>query len=627
MPQGLCAPTEDILQQDRTERRLAAILAADVVGYSRLMGVDEEGTLRQLKLLRKELVDPKIIEHRGRIVKTTGDGLLVEFASVIDAVRCAVEVQRAMIECHGDVSEEQRMMFRVGINVGDIIIDGDDIFGDGVNIAARLESLAEPGGICVSRSVYEHVRDKLNFGLEDTGEQAVKNIARPVGTYRIVLDGIDAPDRGVVLIADSALAKAPIGVISGGQASASPLAGAIDKGPDRLSIAVLPLENLSGDKEQEYFADGISEDIITGLSNLRGFLVIARNSSFTFRGKSVDVKQIARELGVRYLLEGSVRKGGNRVRITVQLIDASSGTHLWAERYDRDLSDIFAVQDEIRERVVAAIEPQIYAAEGSRLQAPNPESLDAWDCVLKGLSYTWRGTGEDSVQAQALFRRAIALSPTYARPYGLLAWTMVWGAFMGWVPVTDALIEEAQSLTEMARARDDLDAWSHLATGLFACYRRKTEDAERSLRRALDLNSNFSLAYSVLGMTYAYAARAEDSRKAFDRANRMNPTDPANAVTPAWYSVALFTEGRYEEALQTAMETVRLRPDWVGAHRVVLLATAQLGRLDEARAALATVKRLQPTVSLAWARNYVPFTRKTDRQKYVESFRLAGLME
>jgi TolB-like protein/class 3 adenylate cyclase/Flp pilus assembly protein TadD len=615
------------LQQDRTERRLAAILAADVVGYSRLMGVDEEGTLRQLKLLRKELVDPKIIEHRGRIVKTTGDGLLVEFASVIDAVRCAVEVQRAMIECHGDVSEEQRMMFRVGINVGDIIIDGDDIFGDGVNIAARLESLAEPGGICVSRSVYEHVRDKLNFGLEDTGEQAVKNIARPVGTYRIVLDGIDAPDRGVVLIADSALAKAPIGVISGGQASASPLAGAIDKGPDRLSIAVLPLENLSGDKEQEYFADGISEDIITGLSNLRGFLVIARNSSFTFRGKSVDVKQIARELGVRYLLEGSVRKGGNRVRITVQLIDASSGTHLWAERYDRDLSDIFAVQDEIRERVVAAIEPQIYAAEGSRLQAPNPESLDAWDCVLKGLSYTWRGTGEDSVQAQALFRRAIALSPTYARPYGLLAWTMVWGAFMGWVPVTDALIEEAQSLTEMARARDDLDAWSHLATGLFACYRRKTEDAERSLRRALDLNSNFSLAYSVLGMTYAYAARAEDSRKAFDRANRMNPTDPANAVTPAWYSVALFTEGRYEEALQTAMETVRLRPDWVGAHRVVLLATAQLGRLDEARAALATVKRLQPTVSLAWARNYVPFTRKTDRQKYVESFRLAGLME
>lgn len=617
----------NLVQQDRTERRLAAILAADVVGYSRLMGVDEEGTLRQLKLLRKELVDPKIIEHRGRIVKTTGDGLLVEFASVIDAVRCAVEVQRAMVERHGDVSEERRMMFRVGINVGDIIIDGDDIFGDGVNIAARLESLAEPGGICVSRSVYEHVRDKLNFGLEDTGEQAVKNIARPVGTYRVVLDGIDAPDRGVVFIADSALAGAPTGVISGGQASASPLAGSIDKGPDRLSIAVLPLENLSGDKEQEYFADGISEDIITGLSNLRGFLVIARNSSFTFRGKSVDVKRIARDLGVRYLLEGSVRKGGNRVRITAQLIDASSGSHLWAERYDRDLSDIFAVQDEIRERVVAAIEPQIYAAEGSRLQAPNPESFDAWDCVLKGLSYTWRGNGADNVQAQALFRRAIALSPTYARPYSLLAWTMVWGAFMGWVPVTDALIEEAQSMAEMARARDDLDAWSHLATGLFACYRRRTEDAERSLRRALDLNPNFSLAYSVLGMTYAYAGRAEDSRKAFDRANRMNPTDPANAVTPAWYSVALFTEGRYEEALQTALETVHLRPDWVGAHRVVLLAAAQLGRLDEARAALATVKRLQPTVSLAWARNYAPFTREIDQQKYVESFRLAGLTE
>jgi TolB-like protein/Flp pilus assembly protein TadD len=548
--------------------------------------------------------------------------MLVEFASVVDAVGCAIVVQRGMVSRNASVAEDKRIVFRIGINVGDIIIDGDDIFGDGVNIAARLEALCEPGGLCISRAANDQIRDKLSLAFADLGEQTVKNISRAVGVFGLAAKEIEVlPEPELA----QPVADQPTADIH--QASASPLAGATDKGPDRLSIAVLPLENLSGDKEQEYFADGISEDIITGLSNLRGFLVIARNSSFTFRGKSVGVKQIARELGVRYLLEGSVRKGGNRVRISVQLIDASSGSHLWAERYDRDLSDIFAVQDEIRERVVAAIEPQIYAAEGSRLQAPNPESLDAWDCVLKGLSYTWRGTGADNVQAQALFRRAIALSPTYARPYSLLAWTMVWGAFMGWVPVTDALIEEAQSLAEMARARDDQDAWSHLATGLFACYRRRTEDAERSLRRALDLNSNFSLAYSVLGMTYAYAGRAEDSRKAFDRANRMNPTDPANAVTPAWYSVALFTEGRYEEALQTALETVRLRPDYVGAHRVVLLATAQLGRLDEARAALATVKRLQPTVSLAWARNHAPFTRETDQQKYVESFRLAGLTE
>jgi TolB-like protein/class 3 adenylate cyclase len=333
------------MAEARVERRLAAILAADVAGYSRLMGVDEEGTLRQLKAHRKELVDLKITEHRGRVVKTTGDGMLVEFVSVVDAVRCAVEIQRSMIERNIEVPAESRIQFRVGINVGDIISDDNDIYGDGVNVAARLEALAEPGDILVSRNVHDQVRDKLSFGFEDMGEQTVKNIARPIGVHRVSL-----------------------------VENAAPIAikGAADAGKihaNRPSIAVLPFVNMSGDPEQEYFADGISEDIITGLSKLRWFFVIARNSSFAYKGKAVDVKRVARELGVRYVLEGSVRKGGNRVRITTQLIDAATGNHIWADRYDGDLTDVFALQDEITKKVVAAIEPRLLEAEGIRSQS------------------------------------------------------------------------------------------------------------------------------------------------------------------------------------------------------------------------------------------------------------------
>jgi len=335
---------------DRVDRRLAAIFAADIAGYSRLMASDEEGTLRQLKAYRKELVDTKITEHRGRIVKTTGDGALVEFVSVVDAVRCAVDIQRGMAERNTNVPADKRIQFRIGINVGDIIIDGDDIFGDGVNVAARLEALADPGGIMVSSVVHDQVRDKLSFGFEDMGEQTVKNIARPIGVHRVSL-AENVP---------------PIALKSAITA-------------DRPSIAVLPFVNMSGDPEQEYFADGISEDVITGLSKLRWFFVIARNSSFTYKSKAVDVKRIARELSVRYVLEGSVRKGGNRVRITAQLIDAATGNHIWADRYDGELTDVFALQDEITRRVVAAIEPKLLEAEAMRSQSRSAENLGAWD--------------------------------------------------------------------------------------------------------------------------------------------------------------------------------------------------------------------------------------------------------
>ena len=343
------------MDEARVERRLAAILAADIAGYSRLMGVDEEGTLAALKSYRRELVDPKITEHRGRIVKTTGDGMLVEFVSVVDAVRCAVDIQRGMAERNTGVPQENCIQFRVGINVGDIISDNNDIYGDGVNVAARLEALAEPGGIMVSRNVYDQVRDKLSFGFEDMGEQTVKNIARPIGVFHVSL-------------VESAT---PIAVKGAALAAKTEVS--------RPSIAVLPFANMSGDPEQEYFADGISEDLITGLSKLRWFFVIARNSSFIYKGKAVDVKRVARELGVRYVLEGSVRKGGNRVRITAQLIDAATNNHIWADRYDGEMADVFELQDEITKKVVAAIEPKLLEAEAMRSQTRSGEDLAAWD--------------------------------------------------------------------------------------------------------------------------------------------------------------------------------------------------------------------------------------------------------
>jgi adenylate cyclase len=354
--------TEEFVEREQVNRRMAAILAADVAGYSRLMGADEEGTLARLKAHRRELLDPKVAEHHGRIVKTTGDGVLVEFGSVVDAVRCAIDLQRGMAERNAGEREASRIDVRIGINLGDIIIDNDDIYGDGVNIAARLEALAKPGGICISQTVLDHARGKFAFDVEDGGSQTLKNIAEPVHIYRVLCDGIRR------------LATA--------QASAPALAL-----PDKPSIAVLPFDNLSGDPEQEYFADGIVEDIITALSRIHWLFVIARNSSFTYKGKSVDVKQVARELGVRYVLEGSVRKASNRVRITGQLIDATTGVHVWADRFDGTLEDIFDLQDQVTASVVGTIEPKLRQAEIERSKRKPTESLDAYDAFLRGVAH------------------------------------------------------------------------------------------------------------------------------------------------------------------------------------------------------------------------------------------------
>jgi adenylate cyclase len=378
--------------RNRPERLLAAILAADVVGYSRLIGADEEGTLDRLKAIRAGVIDPTIAAHRGRLVKTTGDGLLVEFASVVDALRCAVEVQRELADRGGAGSADRRIELRIGIHQGDIVVEDGDIFGDGVNIAARLEALADPGGICVSARVQEDTAGRLDLIFTDLGEQKLKNIARPIRAYRVGADKVSPPPMQAQLSL-----------------------------PDKPSIAVLPFQNISGDPEQEVFADGMVEDITTALSKLRWFFVIARNSSFAYKGRAVDVKQVGRELGVRYVLEGSIRKGGSRLRITAQLVETETGNHVWAARYDRDLGDIFAVQDEITERVVAAIEPELYAAEHIRSQRKPPESLDAWECVIRALSALSQMTRESSAEAERLCRRAIAIAPGYAQAHSLLA--------------------------------------------------------------------------------------------------------------------------------------------------------------------------------------------------------------
>ena len=589
------------MAQDRVDRRLAAILAADIAGYSRLMGVDEEGTLRQLKAHRKELVDPKITEHRGRIVKTTGDGMLVEFVSVVDAVRCAVDIQRAMVERNASIPADKRIEFRIGLNVGDIIIDGDDIFGDGVNVAARLETLADPGGIMVSSVVHDQVRDKLSFGFDDMGEQSVKNIARPIGVHR------------VSLAEASPLATTQLAAASKSDPAKS----------SRPSIAVLPFVNMSGDPEQEYFADGISEDIITGLSKLRWFFVIARNSSFAYKGKTVDVKRAARELSVRYVLEGSVRRAGNRVRITAQLIDASTNNHVWADRYDGDLTDIFALQDEITKKVVAAIEPRLLEAEGARALTRAPADLDAWELVARASSIFWRMTPADSEAAISLYREAVRQHREYAPAHSMLAVALLMSGFVGWTTIT-ANLKDAADLAARAAELDGSDPWAHLALGQLATMRRQTDAAVHAFQRALELNPNFAAAHGFLGYALALDGQFEPAVEHLNQALSLSPHDPQNIVFMIGLGQAYYQAGRYNEAVKYSQNIAQQRSEHFGAHRQLCASLAQAGRMEEARATLERLKQLQPNVSLDWVNENLPLTSQA-MKKYLDGFRKAGL--
>jgi TolB-like protein/class 3 adenylate cyclase len=530
------------MADERVDRRLAAILAADIAGYSRLMGADEEGTLRDLKSHRKALVDPKITEHRGRVVKTTGDGMLVEFVSVVDAVRCAVEIQRGMLERNADLPIQNRIQFRVGINVGDIISDDNDIYGDGVNVAARLEALAEPGGICVSRNVHDQVRDKLSFGFEDMGEQTVKNIARPIGVHRVQISELAA----------SAVSSTGIAAPNADVASSS--------GP---SIAVLPFVNMSGDPEQEYFADGIVEEIITALSHMRWLAVIARNSSFTYKGKSVDVKLVGRELGVRYVLEGSVRKSGNRLRITGQLIDAASGTHLWADRFDGGLEDIFDLQDQVTASVVGTIAPKLEQAEIERAKRKPTESLDAYDYFLRGMASLHQWTKQSNDEALRLFYKSIELDPGFASAYGMAAWSFVWRKVNGWMGGRQTEIDEAGRLARRAIDLGADDAVALSGGGYALVF--VAHDVDRGaayIDRALALNPNLAWALHSSGWTKAFLGEPDAAIKLLTHAMRLNPLDPLSFRAQGGIAFAHFLAGRYDEAALWAEKALRERPNY-----------------------------------------------------------------
>jgi adenylate cyclase len=580
-------------------RRLTAILAADVAGYSRLMGTDEEGTHERLQAHLRELVDPKIAEHRGRVVKNTGDGFLAEFQSVVDAVRCAVEVQRGMIDREPEEPDERRIRLRIGINLGDVIAEEHDIFGEGVNVAARLEALAEPGGICVSRVVRDQVRDKLDFAFEDLGEQQVKNIARPVRVYRV--RDLAAPD------------EVPLA------ASPQPLPL-----PDKPSIAVLPFTNMSSDPEQEFFADGIAEDIITALSRYPSLFVIARNSSFTYKGRTVDVKQVGRELGVRYVLEGSLRKSGNRIRVTAQLVEAETGKHVWAERYDRNLADIFAMQDEITEAVTIAITPAIADAEQRRAMRRPPANLDAWAAYQRGLWHFSKVTGEDNALAQQFFQQAVDLDENFAGGYkGLSALQAHETDYEGRDLSETAPIAEA--LARLAVALDGADAEARSLLAIALRRRGDNEGALAEAGRALTISPNLASAHAARGASLISSGRHRDGIAALERSIRLDPRRAAVRLNQI--ALALYFSGEYKAAVEAANRAIRSYPNYPNTYRWLAAALGQLGQIEEAKDALQKAIAIAPAAFDMYVRKRVPWRRPEDHAHMLEGLRKAGLRE
>jgi adenylate cyclase len=580
-------------------------VAADVAGYSRLIGVDEEGTLAQLKAFRKTLIDPTIAKHRGRIVKTTGDGMLVEFASAIDAARCAVEVQRGMADENTEIPQARRIEFRIGIHLGDIIVDDNDIFGDGVNIAARLESIAVPGGISISRAVHDQVRDRIDVYFDDKGEIALKNIARPVQVFAIS----DAKESKTTVSPESNPALAL---------------------PDKPSIAVLAFTNMSSDPEQDYFADGMVEDIITALSHFKALFVIARNSSFTYKGRAVDVKQIGRELGVRYVLEGSVRKATNRVRITGQLVDAATGAHLWAERFDGGLGDIFDLQDQVTERVVGAIAPAVEKAEIERAKRKPTASLDAYALYLRGLARLYQfGNRQANDEALRLFNSAIELDPDFACPCGRAAFCYVIAKINGWISDTANAIAEVKRLAQRAVELDKDDALALAAGGnALAFVVRDLGVGAGLIDRALVLNSNLAEAWNFGGWVKLWLGEPETAIERFARAMRLSPLDPWLMGMRAGTAYAHFFLGRYDEAASWAAMALQDNPDYQPGLRIAAASNAMAGRPEQAHKAVARLRQLNPALRVSNLKDVVgPFRRAEDLARYGEGLRQAGLPE
>jgi adenylate cyclase len=623
------------------KRKLTAILSADVKGYSRLMGEDEEATVRTLNAYKEVMVN-LIQQYHGRVVDAPGDNVLAEFASVVDAVRCAVEIQKELKTRNADLPENRRMEFRIGVNLGDVIEDGEQILGDGVNIAARMESLADGGGICISGTAFDQVRNKLELGYEYLGEQTVKNITLPVRVYKVLMEPestgkvigekktkpspwqrpVTALVIALIVIAAAIaiwkfyIRPSPPVEVASKEKMAFPL-------PDKPSIAVLPFTNMSGDSKEDYFSDGITEEIITALSKVPYLFVIARNSTFTYKGKPVKVKQVSEELGVRYVLEGSVRKEGGKVRITAQLIDALTGHHLWADRYDRDLKDIFALQDEITMKIITAMQVKLTVGELANLWAEGTKNLDAYLKCMEAYTNYLRTTKEGNALGKKLAEEVIALDPKYPRGYVLLAQIYLWDILLGTTESPEKSLVRAKDLAEKAIALDNSESTAHGLLGSIYLMSRQHDKAITQVERAISLNPNDASNSIRLGFVLLNSGRPQEAISALKNHRRLNP------IPSQQYYLQLVTayrlSGQYREAIETGKEALRQVPDNINIYLQLTAAYMMMGREEEARAAAVEVMKTNPKFSLEWYTKTIYFKNQNDIDKTIDALRKAGL--
>ena len=581
------------MAEERVERRLTAILAADVVGYSRLMEADEAGTHATLRARRRDVIDPLVAKHRGRIFKIVGDGFLIEFYSAINAVQCAIEMQQEMATTNTELSADRQIVLRIGVNLGDVMVEGGDLYGEGINIAARLESIAEPGGILISGTTYDHIKNKIKIGFDDLGAQSLKNIAEPIRSYRV----LSLPS----------VAPVPTKLVA-----------------DTPSIAVLPFTNMSGDPEQEYFSDGIAEDIITEISRFRSLLVIARHSSFVFKGKAVTVQQVGRELGVQYVLEGSVRRLGNRVRITAQLIDTQTSAHIWAERLDRELDDLFAMQDEVTERIVTTIAHRLEMSEQDRAARKRPEAMRAYDFILRARA-TISETADANRQSRDLYEKALALEPTSIAALTGIAWSYVIDRIGRWNVPSDEALERAHKLARQALAFDSTDYRVHVLLGYILLDQRQYAEALRHYQQAIALNSNDADGAAHMGSLFIAMGRFTEALEWFQKAVRLNP------FHPAWYlygiAEAHYGARQYDRAIAPLRAAINRFPTFITPRRHLAATFAQMDRLDEARAEIEVIRKLDPTLSLAMYRQRLHYEKNENLEHYLDGLRKAGLPE
>jgi adenylate cyclase len=591
------------LPSERVQRRLAAVLAADVAGYSRLMGRDEERTHDQLRTFRKTLVDPKIAAHRGRIVKNTGDGMLVEFASAVDAARCAVDIQRAIAEANSDVPQELRIEFRIGIHVGDIIIDDDDIFGDGVNIAARLEGIAEPGGICISDDAHRQIRGKIDIAFDDIGEQILKNIAEPMRAWHMRLAGEAAP------------ATKP----GSSQLKAQDLTL-----PDKPSIAVLPFDNMSAEPGQDYLADGIVEAITAALSCIRSFFVIARSSAFTYKGRATNARDVGKELGVAYLLEGSVQKAGNRLRIIVQLIETEGGAHVWSSRFDGALEEFFDLEDRITEQVAGALQPSIRIAEIARSRRKRPQDLGSYDFTMRALPHVWALEKDESAKALELLEKALAIDPDYPLALSLAGWCHAQRSVYNWVDDIAVSQTMARSLAERAAKMSGDDSVILAVLGAVHTFVRNYDTARVLLERAVTLDPNAAWAWSRLGWLENYAGQPQKAIGNFERALRLSPMDPMNFNNYLGMGSAHEVAQEYDEAAAFFRRGLEERPNANWIYRNLASSLSGAGRTEEAKQAFAELMRHYPDLTIAKFKQAMVFSPAI-LDRMAEHFRKLGL--